>query len=370
MWLFDEQQDASPLLHAVCQRLIDSAVWAYVAADPGQAIYGWAGADPALFMWGWDYHQTQVMRQSWRCPQEILDLGENLLRGTDGFFDRHVAGRDRKDGEKKTVDNRKDAQFGGGQKLSIRGDGSEHPISPFSRIETAQTTELASLVSPHDDWLVLARTNWLANAVCRRLDAAGIPYQTLRGGNKWHAPERFKAVTALMDAASGRSINGAQWRGVLKHVPSKSDGEDLLVRGTKTFWADRTNEVAAKHAPAVLLDNFLDLGATAKAVQQLRDGRWRNWFAGAREMAEAIDRWGAQAVESSGIRVGTIHAAKGREAQNVAVILPVPRQVEMGRRTKAGADEAQRVAYVAVTRASERVVLLDDPKQRYRMEIP
>jgi superfamily I DNA/RNA helicase len=101
MWLFDEQQDASPLLHAVCQRLIDSAVWAYVAADPGQAIYGWAGADPALFMWGWDYHQTQVMRQSWRCPQEILDLGENLLRGTDGFFDRHVAGRDRKDGEKK-----------------------------------------------------------------------------------------------------------------------------------------------------------------------------------------------------------------------------------------------------------------------------
>ena len=43
-WLFDEQQDASPLLDRVCKRLVSapSVRWAYVVGDPFQAIYGFA----------------------------------------------------------------------------------------------------------------------------------------------------------------------------------------------------------------------------------------------------------------------------------------------------------------------------------------
>ena len=64
-WLFDEQQDASPLLDAVCKRLVSapSVRWAYVVGDPFQAIYGFAGSSAKCFM-DWEVQKEKTMPKS------------------------------------------------------------------------------------------------------------------------------------------------------------------------------------------------------------------------------------------------------------------------------------------------------------------
>ena len=75
-WLFDEQQDASPLLDAVCRRLVSapSVRWCYVVGDPFQAIYGFAGSSAECFL-GWPVAKERIMPKSYRCPKPILELG-------------------------------------------------------------------------------------------------------------------------------------------------------------------------------------------------------------------------------------------------------------------------------------------------------
>ena len=65
-------------------------------------------------------------------------------------------------------------------------------------------------------------------------------------------------------------------------------------------------------------------------------------------------------VERPRIRVGTIHAAKGAEADNVFLLKSItPRVLESI--AKGGADAERRVWYTGVTRARRRLVLVDEP---------
>ena len=81
VWFFDEQQDTSALLDAVCHRLIEPADNVYVVGDPFQNIYEWAGSDSKHFLaWPVAESKRKIMPKSYRCPRPILALGERILR--------------------------------------------------------------------------------------------------------------------------------------------------------------------------------------------------------------------------------------------------------------------------------------------------
>jgi len=339
VWLLDEQQDASPLLHGVCRRLVEDAVWCYIVGDPMQSIYGFAGADPHLFLGGWGDCKEKIMPRSWRCPRTIHELGERVLENCSDYWDRKIA-----------------------------------PADHDGRIENHHWRHVAGLVNPTEDWLVLARTNYLAARLARALDGAGIPWRPTKGHGRWDAPQRLKAIQALKNLEANCPISGSEWAAILSQTKVKANGEALYVRGTKKDWLDLTEDQADDKAGTWVLPEHLgELGATAAFLKQVRAGLWRGWVARGHDVSDAIDKHGYEAVEASGVRLGTVHSAKGMEADNVALLTTIPMQVENGKRTTEGANEEHRVSYVGVTRARRRLALLDEPCGRarrvFKMEI-
>lgn len=322
IWFFDEQQDTSRLLDSVCRRLIDTAKWVYVVGDPFQGIFSWAGAEPNLFL-SWAASKQEILRTSYRCPAPILDLGEEIIRECSDYFDRGIK-----------------------------------PTDKPGDVDAMHVATAIREVDPTQSWLLLARTNFQARRLAHWLDKLGIPWAPNRGAGGWNAPVRNEALIALHTLQRGGPIDGGQWVQVLKLLPSKVDGEELLVWGTKARWAEM-DRPAEQFAWVQLSDERFptDMGSTLALTAAIRSGRWLNFIEGADKFSAAIDQWGEDVVTKPRVKIGTIHSAKGQEADNVLWLTTTSQQVARGQETQEGIDAEQRVSYVAATRARERLIV-------------
>ncbi|KKN79828.1 hypothetical protein LCGC14_0336830 [marine sediment metagenome] len=335
-WFFDEAQDNSALTDAVARRLIshDDCEYAYVVGDFFQSIYGFGGASPHYFM-GWDVSKERTMPKSYRCPPAILDVGEEILRDCTDYWDRGI-----------------------------------QPADHEGVVDTAEMGRgIVADVDPAESWLLLARTNLLARKWGRLLDASGVPWTPTRGGGGWAAPRRNAAIRGLMAIQAGAPIDGAVWLDILKYVPSRFEGQETIVRGTKTDFAGCDADEAEDEWPFLLPDSLHEVGATKAFVVFARAGAWMQWIPKSREYVAAVGRWGEEAIQAANVRVGTIHSVKGSEADNVAVLTTLNEATVKGMRTDAGTDEELRVWYVAATRARRRLIWVRE-NTRYRKRVP
>ena len=335
-WFIDESQDTSPLAHAVQLRLIaqPAVQWVYVAADPFQSLYTWAGADPQCFLTGFGpTAKRRTMPKSYRCPGPILALGEAILRECSDYFDRKIA-----------------------------------PADHEGIVESMSLEEGLAEIDPREDWLVLTRTNLLASRVARALDEDDTPWLPMRGGGTWNAPVRGEAIAALTTLEAGSPIDGREWQSILKFLPTKIPAGPLLEHGTKARFAAMSREQAQADYPWMFTKDLLAVGATPLFVKE--NHAFRSWIPGALVYTGAVARWGQEAVDKPGVRIGTVHSAKGAEADNVAVLTTIPLLCYRAAQSDEGFDAEQRVKYVAVTRARKRVVILHEanPRYRWRME--
>jgi DNA helicase-2/ATP-dependent DNA helicase PcrA len=322
-WLFDEQQDASPLLDAACKRLVsaESVKWCYVVGDPFQAIFGFAGSSAECFL-GWPAEKERTMPKSYRCPKPILELGERCLRRMyRGYFDRGVA-----------------------------------PADHEGRIFDTETDVPLTAARPDEDWLFIARTNYEAGRLYASLHAAGKPARWVK------QPEgittRGQGLAALHSLEKGKPVKGSEWGRAVELLPCVNNAkEPMLARGVKTGWAKR-------HADDwdVIFPNELEkVGATAPLIEKIRSGEWCSLVDRGQEWRRHAERWGADLASNSRIRVGTIHSVKGMEADNVALLTTTSRRVEQSREDcHAQHDEECRIAYVGVTRARRNLYVINE----------
>ncbi|MEM9354460.1 MAG: ATP-dependent helicase [Planctomycetota bacterium] len=331
VWFFDEQQDTSALLDSVCRRLIESASWVYVVGDPFQAIYGWAGADSRLFR-QWPADKERTMPKSYRCPAPVHELGESILRQAGDYFDRGIQPADHE----------------GSVELERWGG------------------HLIDEIDPSESWLLLARTNWLANRVASRLKDRAIPWAPTKGQGGWNKPARMKVLQSLRRLAIGTMISGADWRAVLKLLPAKAgSGQALLERGTKADWSrdgdetGRLKELRGRH-------RLGEWGATAALKACLENGAWPQLIEMGAEYSEACVRYGEEVAHEPRVRVGTVHSAKGAEADNVLWLTTTTAAVSKACEDTDGFNEECRVSYVAATRARKRLIVAVEPNKRHR----
>ena len=332
-WMFDEAQDASALIDRACKRLVtgEACQWCYLVGDPFQVLYGWSGANSKYFM-AWDAEQ-RVMPKSYRCAKPILDLGERCIeRMPKGYWNREIQSADHS--------------------------GSVE--------ESDDIDDNLSSLNPADEWLVLARTNYLLRGIEIKLREAGVPFKSLKAKESRTIKDLGRA--GLWKLQRGSVITGEEWSGVLDVLPSKAVGGDtLLERGTKSQWKNGKSE----DYDAVTLDDLPQLGATYRMREIVASGGWPAFVEGGDSFYRSASKWGVDLVAEPKIRTGTIHSAKGKEADNVLLL------TSMGKRFSDAANENEetrceecRVNYVAVTRARRRLVLADDPRERkYRMDI-
>lgn len=333
VWFFDEQQDASPLLDRVCHRLINTPMvkWVYVVGDPFQSIYRWAGADASLFR-GWPAAHEKIMPKSYRCPAAVLRVGERMLAQCSDYFDRGIAPADHEG--------------------SVR---TEWGLSFIEGLDPMQST------------LALARTNMLASRIAAKLDAAGIPWAPTRGNGGWLAPVRNLGISGLYNLQQGAPISGREWLQILKLIPSKLEGTELLVRGTKSRFEAANGE--ADRYPWVLPHELSSIGGTPQLLGLISSGKWQQLVKDAPKVTKAIKRYGNEVIIDPKIRVGTIHSVKGQEADRVVLLTTTSGPVARSAETKEGHDEEQRVGYVAATRARRELVCLRERSAMHYMEV-
>lgn len=322
-WLFDEQQDASPLLDAACKRLVssDSVLWCYVVGDPFQAIFGFAGSSAECFL-GWPAEKERTMPKSYRCPKPILDLGERCLRRMyRGYFDRKVA-----------------------------------PADHEGRIHDCEFDLPGNVAKPDESWLFIARTNYEASRLYASLNAAGKPC-------KWVTQQEGSTVrgvglAALYALEKGQHVSGKEWARAVELLPSQNKAkEPMLERGVKTGWGKRH----ADDWDVIFPDDLPKVGATEHLVGQIRSGKWCGLVDRGEEWRRHAERWGPDLVANTKIRVGTIHSVKGMEADNVAMLTTIGKRVLQGREDCHDQhDEECRIAYVGVTRARRNLYIVNE----------
>ncbi len=332
-------QDSSALLDSCFRRLIDapSVRWVYLAGDPYQSIFGFAGSDHHFFL---DYPtaKRRIMPKSWRCKQAILALGEDVLRDCTDYWDRGI-----------------------------------QPAGPGGNVEERDWNDgWVDDLDPRQSWLLLARTNFHASRIARRLDENGVPWLPTRRdvGCRWKAPVRNVATRALLNLEVGSPIDGDEWRAILAMLPSKAGGVELLARGTKAEWAAMNDKAAIERVGWTVPEDLERLGGTPALIEIIRTRQWRGLVDHADGYAMAVDRWGQEAVDSPKIQLSTVHGAKGREAENVAVLTTISEPCVRATQTDAGADEEARVKYVALTRAKSRLLIVKEAKTRFRWKLP
>jgi DNA helicase-2/ATP-dependent DNA helicase PcrA len=340
-WIFDEAQDASRLLDMACRRLVtgDSCRWAWLVGDPFQVLYSWAGASSEFFM-NWKVDRQEIMPKSYRCAKPILQLGEDCLqRMTKGYWNRGVEAADH-DGE------------------IIESDNFEDDLNDLS---------------PKEETLVIARTNRHVGKIATILDDVGVPFRKIKA--KQGAYNRDAGMTGLWKLQNGQPASAEEWTQAIELLPSatiskKGDGRDektWLVRGAKTQW----NRGVKDRYDALFPEDLGEIGATDHLREKIAAGTWGDLIDGGATWCRAAKQWGIEAVANPKIRIGTVHSAKGMEADNVIILTSVGRRIREGEeRSEDRHDEERRIEYVAVTRARRKLIVAHDPREKFRMEMP
>ena len=322
-WLFDEQQDASPLLDAACKRLVSAPTvrWCYVVGDPFQAIFGFAGSSAECFL-GWPAEKERTMPKSYRCPKPILELGERCLRRMHkGYFDRGVS-----------------------------------PADHEGQIFDTETEVPLSRARPDEDWLFIARSNFDAGRLHASLTAAGKPSRWVKQAEG--TTVRGQGLAALYALEKGRPVSGVEWGRAIELLPTvNKHKEPMLARGVKTGWAKQN----ASKMDVIFPNELEGVGATAPLIASIRSGAWCGLVDRAEVWRRHAERWGEELASNSRIRVGTIHSVKGMEADNVALLTTIGKKTEQGRDDcPAQHDEECRIAYVGVTRARRNLYIVNE----------
>ncbi len=330
-WVMDEQQDASALVDRCCRRLASGPLvqWIFLGGDPMQSIFGFGGSDSRFFM-GWKADKERVMQKTWRCPAPVLALGEACLKKMrNGYWDRGIAPADH-EGE------------------VVRGGYAE---------------SIVRSLTPTDQTLVVARCNYTLDIWAEALAKAGLPFAKLKAKEQ---TKFYRAVGALWSIEHGEHCSPEDFAAAVDLMPS-NDGKNMA-RGTKKTWE---REETLKRWEVVLPGDLEDAGMKPEFADRLRKGEWGGLFTGAERWRTAAKKYGAELASKPAIRIGTIHAAKGMEADTVVLSTTISRRIAEAQGIDAGQhDEERRIEYVGVTRARRRLIVGTEQAADYKMRLP
>jgi DNA helicase-2/ATP-dependent DNA helicase PcrA len=300
----DEAQDLSPLQWAVVRKLCESADRIYIAGDDDQAIYRWAGADVDYLIR--NSKDAMILKQSYRVPSSIHKLAQNCI----------------------------------GQVVS-RVQKSWNPRKEAGHVSWEPSYETIDMES--GEWLVLARTNYLLNGIEEHCRSEGWFYKSK---NRNSVSE--KKVKAVRD-----------WETL------RQGGEIPIVDLTKVL-----NYMKIR-VPISLERNDFDTNISFDQAQQfvpdLKKEYWYDLFDGIsvseRSYIRAMLRRGEKITKEPRIKLSTIHAAKGGEAENVILLTDISNRIYKS--YQSNPDDESRVFYVGLTRAKENLFLIEPQTQKY-----
>lgn len=329
----DEAQDMNPLQRAVLDVWRSDRDDLTIVGDPSQSIYGFNGSDPTILLeLEKHFPGIEVVRldTNYRCTPQIVRAGLATLVHLDTASP---------------------------PLRSARPDGATVSVYEFDD-ETAEAESVAHLLDrlrePHEPWsrfAVLARTNAQLSILRPALESASIPVR-LQGSTYDDPLQRCLRVVGELPSRMRLAVWARDTR--LADVHSYSD--DQSTQGDDN--SEASNKRSAELRVATAIDEFLSEGGV--------DGHsFLTWVRTHRPFDDPSSLHGVDLV--------TFHAAKGREWDTVILVGCEDGLVpHSSARTPIAHDEEVRLAYVAVTRAADRLILTyaKSRKSRKRLRSP
>jgi len=387
--LVDEFQDIDRLQYTLIKQLAVKDSSLYVVGDPDQTIYTWRGADVNIIM---DFHKdfphakTVILNENYRSTSAILNTANSVIANN--------VNRMKKD----LYTNRKsDAKV-------------THYMAANDEYQAAwiagKIYDLHKNGLPYHDMAVLYRSNYLSRTLEKGLIDVRIPY-IIYGGIRFYERQEVKDAlcylrmcTTADDLALQRILNRPK-RGIgPKTIDTLSETalnesksmyevlkEDKLFTGkTKTTmqefvkmvegWrvtaskenadlSDLLEEILASSGMNAMLEEDKEKGQERKEnlralEQDLANSEAQSLDEYLQNIALYTDR--DETEENDALQLMTVHAAKGLEFDTVFVsdlndgIFPNERAMSEGKR---GVEEERRLAYVAFTRAKNKLFLTE-----------
>ncbi len=392
--MVDEFQDSS------CRemRLVDLLSGGYgnvmVVGDPDQNIYEWRGSDVRLLV---DFDQTHastrtvLLNRNYRSTPQILTCANTLI-------------------DKNDIRIKKDLFT-----LSPPGAPVIHYHAKSDAAEAGQIVACIKQIQKEtacsfSDFAVLYRSGFLSRVVEKSLTENGIPYEIFGGVRFWQRmevqdvmaylrlvdhgdDEAFRRVVNVPRRRMGRSKVAAveSWRDADQPGAGLFDtlalhADDPVFRGSGAVDFVTLITDLRKQAPQMRLSDLVrrvcEASGYEQYIRELGDEERLDNLAEFKRLADEFEKsYGedltlsdflTQAALQSGedregprdaVKLMTIHAAKGLEFPVVFLvgltegIFPSSKTVE--ERKKAGLEEERRLCYVAITRARERLFLMD-----------
>jgi superfamily I DNA/RNA helicase len=317
----DEAQDLSPTAAAVVEMWARRCKQLYVAGDDDQAIYGFAGADPTWFQQLFREHNGSTLHQSHRVPAKVHEVAMQVITQVQNRLDTPYEPT-AKDGE------------------VIRG----VTIAQLPKFLDGKTN------------LVLARDGWALGGVKKVLADAGRIFTEMSGASGRADRELATSVATLLTLSRGGEVRAPDLSRVIERR-QRADEQRFLKR-----LADLSGSFVSR-------TTLLQMGQT-QLLSELDTGRHRSALGKLtkreKQVVEALMGAGGSPPD---IILSTIHAAKGGQAEVVALVPDRSRtSFDAAESDAAARDDELRLLYVALTRTQRRLILLapSEPRQAFR----
>ena len=313
--IVDEAQDLVPLQWDMVDRLISRSKNVFYAGDDDQAIYEWMGVDASEFISRCkSADNSVVLDKSYRVPSSVHQEAASIIKNVSGRIDKAWSPRE---------------EVGG---VSYHYKLNELPL--------------------HEGrWMILARTNYIANKIAVDLKNDGFLFW--RNGNGWSvAKSTLDIVRGFTSLTKGKEID-----------------KDDFAKVWRKIRVDRKVRTAGNRLLKASEEDSFSIEFLEQLVQRpLQDKKWfeilevsdqeRIYITSVLESGEKFDE------ENPRVVLSTIHKAKGGEADNVALLLESTKACC----TLTEPDAERRVFYVGATRAKENLFVVDDPESKWRFQ--
>jgi DNA helicase II / ATP-dependent DNA helicase PcrA len=350
--VIDEFQDITTLQYAVYEEWKPHIDRALIAGDDDQVVYAWQGADPRLLL---DAAVTEdvVLPNSYRLPSRVLNVVNREIR--------HIDQRREKD-------------------LEPRTEGGVVEAVPSPSMLDLLRDVRATVEETDGTVMVLFRARYQMLRFIDEFVEEGIPFQLLTDQRMW--TDRLREyVMAVERVERGEPVTGLGARRLADMLAGAAFGTNDRDELYDAIDAEKEaagveDDTAFEVDPEVITDHAPFVPEPEAAAEMLR--KVTNYQ---EKSIRAFFNSEYQDIPADRVRLGTIHSAKGREADHVYVSTDLTEKVveQMAASIPADhevptveaftkstdpvpvlTDNERRVFYVGMSRARERLVLLEN----------
>ncbi|MFC6940974.1 UvrD-helicase domain-containing protein [Salinirubellus sp. GCM10025818] len=351
--VIDEFQDITTLQYEVYEEWRPHMESVIIAGDDDQVVYAWQGADPNLLL-DERVDNDVVLPNSYRLPSRILHVVNREIR--------HIEKRQEKD-----LKPRKE----GGRVEAVR--------SP-SMLELVRNVKATVEEDEDCSVMVLFRARYQMFQFVDEFVGEGIPFVSLTDTRLW--TDRLQNyVDAVERVDAGEPVDGLEARRLAEMLVDSAFGtnerDDLFDAIDELQDEEGVDDLTDMEVPAEFVKEYAPFapGPASAAdmlsrVSNFQERSVKAYFSGRH-----------QGMDPNRVRVGTIHSAKGREADHVFVATDLTEKVVEQMAASVSdpsdvsgtneftknadpvptlTDNERRVFYVGMSRARERLVLLEN----------